>query len=574
MASAPLMAEEEVEERVPETPSVQSVLLVGEGGTIREHDEQYHLEFDTPDGTSFCYLVPITEIEGRVLCAVPFLAWHRISARRLLPGGALTKAVLVEVPGLDLADPEHPEETAVKVWVGFLHEDLVKEITPGIPEEPGILDFGEELGTKVQPAASSLVDIADEHFKFVTAQSGAPKKPTPKRRAKVAMESRVTSLEETLKSIQETLQDLPKKLQEEKPKRGATAKSKADARVPGGEAGQIPGLDPGVVAAARTSGMPEEHLTRLGQMFARPERMVEPLLRKKGKKDILSESEDEIEEEEGEAAEEEGEGKEKSPPIERAVLQLTKLVKNMAKTKKTGGGLEGILEKVDGVSSTSEAAGSGGGSRSKAAAYKRLKEALETHPEWIYQSIEMQMEEDYNQMRTLPGGGLLPTTSRGWVEHRSRILHYPGTIRMAWALAGVHDALKSNNVPLARAKVALSLAAVDQSSLDGGAWTLAQEMLLENAPPYHSFANKRNPDPTEQPSTRLVEERFLEVMLWRLKDKDHYLESRKRLMQNNRMRLGNFDKDKEKEDPPKKGGKGGAKKGKGEKGGREDAQQE
>ena len=192
----------------------------------------------------------------------------------------------MEVPGFDLADPEHPEETTVKLWVGFLHEELQKDVTPGNPEEPGALDFGEELGTRVQPSAASLVEIADEHFKFVTAQSGAPeapKKPTAKKKGKGAMETRVSSLEETLKSIQETLQDLPMRMQDEReaPKAVGGAKTKSGSRPAASSSVQVQGLDPAVVAAARGSGLSEAHLTRLGQMFARPERMAEPALRKK-----------------------------------------------------------------------------------------------------------------------------------------------------------------------------------------------------------------------------------------------------------------------------------------------------
>ena len=64
MAGAPLMEEEEAvegeEERVPETPSVQSVLLIGEGGIIRVHDEPCYLEFDSGEGlTSVTYIIPI-----------------------------------------------------------------------------------------------------------------------------------------------------------------------------------------------------------------------------------------------------------------------------------------------------------------------------------------------------------------------------------------------------------------------------------------------------------------------------------------------------------------------------------
>ena len=564
MALCSLMEEEEPalgeEEQVPETPSVRSCLLIGEGGTPRIHDDPCFFQFrtDSTEAESIVYFIPIAEIEGKILAAVPFLAWHRVTVRRVLPATALTKATLVEVPALDLSDLDSlGGESTVRVWVGLISEEMFELAHAGDPEEPGALDFGEELGVKMAPSPEALIEVADEHFRFVTApsgdvRSGEAAKKAPKRKAKPAMETRVSSLEDTLKQIQATLQELPAKMRgEENPAQPAPSRAKSkEAKVPGGD---LPGLDPGMVASARAGGMPEAQLTRLSQMFARPDRMTEPALGRNTKRNLLSESEDDAEDAEEKAGEGAGAAVQ---PIEKAVVQLTKLVKSMSQRKKTGGGLEGILEKAESGLGSSEGPGSGGGSRSKAAAYKKLKEALDVHPEWIYQSVEAQMEEDYNQMRSLPGGALLPTTSRGWVEHRSRILSYPSTIRMAWALAGIHDALKSNNPALARAKTALALAAVDQSALDGGSWALAQEMTLEIPPPYHSFVNKRNPDPTEQPSTRLVEERFLEIMLWRLRDKDNYLESRKRLMLNNKQRLGHADK----EETDKKGAKGGGKK--------------
>ena len=39
------------------------------------------------------------------------------------------------------------------------------------------------------------------------------------------------------------------------------------------------------------------------------------------------------------------------------------------------------------------------------------------------------------------------------------------------------------------------------------------------------------PEPSEQAWSRLADERFLEPALWRLKDRDSFLESRKRLSQ-------------------------------------------
>ena len=56
----------------------------------------------------------------------------------------------------------------------------------------------------------------------------------------------------------------------------------------------------------------------------------------------------------------------------------------------------------------------------------------------------------------------------------------------------------------ARARCCLALAAIDQSAVDAGSWTLAQEYLLELPPPYRSFVQRRPIDPSEQQATRLV----------------------------------------------------------------------
>lgn len=83
----------------------------------------------------------------------------------------------------------------------------------------------------------------------------------------------------------------------------------------------------------------------------------------------------------------------------------------------------------------------------------------------------------------------------------------------------------------ARARAALGLLAYDQAALDGGSWQLAQELVLELPPPYSAFQGKRAPEPGEQAWSRLADERFLELALWRLKDRDSFLETRKRLSQ-------------------------------------------
>ena len=114
-------------------------------------------------------------------------------------------------------------------------------------------------------------------------------------------------------------------------------------------------------------------------------------------------------------------------------------------------------------------------------------------------------------MRSAPSSQAVAATARGWLEHRSKLGHYPSTIRFSWIIAGALDNLRQGEVSQARARLALALAAVDQAALDGGSWSLANEFLLEVPPPFSAFQNRRAPDPSEQVATRLVEDRFLDV---------------------------------------------------------------
>ena len=209
---------------------------------------------------------------------------------------------------------------------------------------------------------------------------------------------------------------------------------------------------------------------------------------------MLSESEGEDAEGEEEAA---GESSPQSA-VEKAVLQLTKLVTTMSKRKKrVGTGLESILDKTEAAGS-GEASSSSHGSRSKAAAYVKLKAALSEKPEWIYQSIEERLEEDFGTMRSAPSSQAVAATARGWLEHRSKLGHYPSTIRFSWIIAGALDNLRQGEVSQARARLALALAAVDQAALDGGSWSLANEFLLEVPPPFSAFQNRKAPDPVNR----------------------------------------------------------------------------
>lgn len=117
------------------------------------------------------------------------------------------------------------------------------------------------------------------------------------------------------------LSELPKALQESKgrPPPGLTA----EARVP------VLGLDPGIVAAAKAQGVPEEQIRKIGALLKKPNRMTEEWRGGTAPRRSadLSESEDEEAEEAEEIAGEEPKG-----AVEKAVVQLTKLVKVVTKT--------------------------------------------------------------------------------------------------------------------------------------------------------------------------------------------------------------------------------------------------
>ena len=85
------------------------------------------------------------------------------------------------------------------------------------------------------------------------------------------------------------------------------------------------------------------------------------------------------------------------PPVERAVIQLTKLVENLAKSHQNKPGLEGILERAEHGSAAEGSSAGQTSSCSKSAAYKKLKAALVENPEWIWTNIEALMEEDFKE---------------------------------------------------------------------------------------------------------------------------------------------------------------------------------
>ena len=486
---------------------------------------------DTSEGLfkSITDVVSVTvATDEKLIVAVPLAAWHRELARRFLPRRSLSRPVCVEVPAFLR---ESGEETVIRVWVGFLHEDYSVRSKEGESDDAEALRFVDDHNRAADPVVQSLVDVANDHFGFYSAASQGEEEeeqvPECPRDSPSQLADRVSGLEEQLESIRSMLEGLPDKLNVETSRPSALKQptSKAEA------APRYSSLDPGVLASARQAGVPEEHLKRLAKLAQKPNRMEDAPVRA-SRRNVLSESEDEVE-----GVEEEGDGGgSPATPVEKAVVQLSKLVSAMAKQKKVSSGLGGILDRSEGVAVGESSSSSSHGARSKSAAFLRLKAALVEKPQWIYESVEELMEEDFGHLRSAPSSHQLVASARGWLEHRSRLGHYPGTVRFAWIIAGALDNLRQGEVHQARARLCLALAAVDQAAIDQGNWSLAQEVLLEAAAPMGSFQNRRV-DNTDQVATKLLDERFVDLMLWRIKDCDSYIEARKRLASNARARV-------------------------------------
>ena len=223
-----------------------------------------------------------------------------------------------------------------------------------------------------------------------------------------------------------------------------------------------------------------------------------------------------------------------SQPMEAAVLALTKIVSELAGKKKAekASSLEAALDRAEGFGTSVEGSlSSSSAGRSKAAAHRLLKETLVRDPSLTYGAIERLLEEDLLQRRLGTCLQDAKASARAWLEFRSNLGPYPTTIRLTWQIAGIWDALREGKVAEARARAALAVAACDQQSLDNGSWILAEQFCLEPAPPISAFSSRRQHhlDSADSYHTKLVEPRWAELCLHKVRELELHLEAKKKL---------------------------------------------
>lgn len=124
-------------------------------------------------------------------------------------------------------------------------------------------------------------------------------------------------------------------------------------------------------------------------------------------------------------------------------------------------------------------------------------------------------------------------------------------------MAGAWDDLVAGKADRARARLALGVAAYDQQSYDHGSWLLSGEISLENHPPYAAFGAHVVPASSEGVHTKLIDSRWFDLFVSRLKNLADFQEKKQKLAPRGKA------EEKGEEKTPKKtpkGGKGNGKK--------------
>ena len=149
------------------------------------------------------FSVAVGVVEGSLLVALPAAAWHRKKARRRIAADALRRVVNADVVAGDLEDRTVPDrECSIGVVLGLLKAELEDEISYGVAE----LDIGfpmDSLGLMRSPFAEGLVEISKDHFTFFSAESAVPRPPRLG-----AGGGRATGVEQRLQALEAGIQSI------------------------------------------------------------------------------------------------------------------------------------------------------------------------------------------------------------------------------------------------------------------------------------------------------------------------------------------------------------------------------
>ena len=523
-----------------------TVLIVEEGTEIVLPDPAYPVGIFEIAGTGeadpvLSALISITDVEGRLLVAVPQKVWNRVVKHRILPPTALVRPMLVDAIFEDRIATSR-EVGKKKLWIGFLAPEFENAVNFETPVEETTLDYLFAEGPFVLPLATELAALAEKHSPMVyesATSGGIPAAAGVAGADEQSVEQRIGQLEKSMADIAENLKLLapperPPALRRTTTK-AASAASTAPAACgatpkvsfqPGLHASRPEGIDLDVVRSAREAGIPESQINQMMNLAAKGKPRLQdiPVPPRKTTVSVLSESEEEEDEDGVEDSAIPSAGQDKT--VAAALAKLTKIAAHLSKNKLRDKSLEAVLDGVgSGSSDTSQIAGS----RRHAAALRALRAALQKQPEELHRIIETNLEKDFNLMGQVPGSAAVQVTARAWLEMRSHVQGFQTPVRLLWGIAGALDCMRQQRYAEARARLCLLLAAGDQLSVDRGSWLIASEMMLEDGPPMAAFNNHTLPQDHEAPFTRLVDGRWVDLFVAKLRGFEELAEKKRKL---------------------------------------------
>ena len=487
--------------------------------------------------------------------AVPGSAWPRRRALRLVPIPWVERALAARVLSTEAISDD---VTAEYVPVSLLRCRPVARDALSLPP-PGALTtalFVNADGLPALPDGGALMEACEPHLEPLLPAQPAPATPVapaaPAESSEVS--GRLDSLELSVASMRSLLEGYfgpppapglsqpgvaPAGLRPARPV--ASGPPSLPASVPK-TAGALRagGIEPAVLRSAAAAGLDPGRLEGLQHILRGPGGRLppEPALAQPGatlrtdsappgmQATFPNSGFDDIDGEELLTADE------GQPPVERALLALTRIAGQLASNRpaQLADPLERALEGLSG--SVGSEAYPGISLRKGAAARRALVEAVTARPASVYGPIETLMRE------AVQGGPASHAAGSGsslevpnpftYLEHRSRVSNYRSTVNWMWQLASIHKALIDGKPEIARARTALALAAGEQMSMDGGSWTLAWEVTLMDEPPYDAF-NRAVADTGQPHRSKLIDPRWLEVHLSTLRDRDDMQERIRRL---------------------------------------------
>ena len=210
--------------------------------------------------------VAVGEVQGKLLIAVPAAAWHRKVAKRSVPRGFMTKVFAAETAVCTVQDRgSEVEGQVVRIWLGYCEPsaESALEISDGwLPSGESLLPFVEALAEIWQAqvaAGSTSAQTANE----------APAVPQDWAERFATMERSLAQLSASLRGgshappVAEPVAPAPQ------PVAATKAPRKAAPKVQAGPATQdFPGLDQGVVAAAIAAGVERQALSEMSRLVS------------------------------------------------------------------------------------------------------------------------------------------------------------------------------------------------------------------------------------------------------------------------------------------------------------------